>query len=96
MPAALPTAFEKPERLILSGRIVGSDGKALAGATVAVGRDQTATDADGRFALVTAMRPSHRTMWRVTWKRRTAKSFVMNSRRDGEGAWRASFSLTFA
>lgn len=70
-------AFEKAEKLVLSGRIVGADGKPLADATFAVGKDRVTTDADGRFMLVTDTRaysPS-------------------NARRDAEGTLRATIGI---
>ena len=68
----LPAAsLAAPERLILSGRITGSDGKPRAG----VSFKGATTDADGRFMLVT-------------------NGDVPGARRDSDGVWRATLSLT--
>jgi protocatechuate 3,4-dioxygenase beta subunit len=90
--AALPTV-EEPQRLVLSGRVIGPDAKPLAGATVAAGQARTATDADGRFVLVTSS--PH---YRVSYRARSTAGFVSVSDRrpDGEGSWRASIGLTLA
>jgi hypothetical protein len=66
-----------PERLILSGRIVGQDHKPLAGVTF---ENLVITDADGRFMLVT---DTH-----------CAGEYLAGARRDGDGTWRATVSLT--
>jgi protocatechuate 3,4-dioxygenase beta subunit len=87
----LPEAPDKREKLVLSGRILGADGKPLAGATVAAGRARSATDADGRFMLVTDTR-----RYRVTYRGRSAEGLVSNQRPDTDGTWRASFGLTLA
>ncbi|MEA3194370.1 MAG: hypothetical protein QOD26_2703 [Betaproteobacteria bacterium] len=70
-------AFENAEKLVLSGRIVGFDGKPLAGATFAVAKERATTDADGRFMLVTD----------------TRAYAAANARRDAEGTWRATIGL---
>jgi len=90
--AALPTV-DAPQRLVLSGRVVGPDAKPLAGATVAAGQARTATDADGRFVLVT-----NSPHYRVSYRARSTAGFVSDSDRrpDGEGSWRASIGLTLA
>jgi hypothetical protein len=82
---------EKDEKLVLSGRILGPDGKALAGATVAAGRARAATDADGRFMLITNTR-----RYRVTCNGHATEGFVSNQRRDTEGTWRSTLGLTLA
>src|SRR4051812_27753034 len=46
----------KPEKLVLSGRILRRDGKPLAGAAFAVAEQPIVTDADGRFVVVTDTR----------------------------------------
>jgi carboxypeptidase family protein len=84
-------SFAARERLVLSGRIVGPDGKPLPGATVAAGTVSAVTDADGRFMLVTTTR-----QYRVICDRRAAEGFVSNPRRDADGTWRATFGLTLA
>jgi protocatechuate 3,4-dioxygenase beta subunit len=84
-------ATERNERLILSGRVVGRDGKPLAGAIVAAGSARTLSDADGRFVLVTA-----RPHYRVSCEGRALEGFVANRRRDADGTWRATVGLTLA
>jgi hypothetical protein len=86
--AALP---KKPEQLVLSGRILGLDGKPLAGATIASGLDQAVTDADGRFLLVTTTR-----LYGVTCDGHPTEGIIANQRRDIEGTWRATCGLTLA
>ena len=71
-------AVETAERLVLSGRIVGSDGRPHAGARFAIGKGQVTTDADGRFLLVTD----------------TQAYLAANARRDAEGTWRATIGIT--
>src|SRR4051812_44516421 len=83
---------ERRQRLILSGRVLGVDGKPLRGATVTVGHDRSATDADGRFVLTTTSGKPYQ----VRFGDRTAQGFVADARRDLDGAWRASFGLTLA
>jgi protocatechuate 3,4-dioxygenase beta subunit len=70
----------KPERFVLSGRILRGDGKPLAGATLAVGGHPVVTDADGRFVVVTDTR--------------AASGFASGAQRDSEGTWRATLALT--
>jgi hypothetical protein len=82
---------EEPKKLVLSGRIVAADGKALAGAAVEAGATRAATDADGRFVLVTNSR-----RYRVSHRGRSAEGLVSNQRPDVDGTWRASFGLTLA
>jgi hypothetical protein len=88
--AALPTV-EAPQTLVLSGRVVGFDGKPLSGATVAAGQVRTATDADGRFVLVTTT-----PRYRVTYRGRSAEGMVSTPRPDTDGMGRASIGLTLA
>jgi hypothetical protein len=92
-PAALSAVVwtEEPQRLVLSGRIVGPDEKPLPGATVAAGASRAATDADGRFVLAT-----HTRRYRVTYGGRSAEGLVSNPRPDADGTWRASIGLRFA
>jgi hypothetical protein len=66
-----------PEKLVLSGRVVGTDGKPLAGAVLPVGRESIVTDADGRFVLVTD----------------TGVYRGPDLRRDAEGTWRATLGI---
>lgn len=95
--AALPTV-EAPQRLVLSGRVLGPDSKPLSGAVVAAGRARALTDADGRFVLVTNSPPHHRVSYQVSYRARSTGGFVPVSDRrpDGEGSWRASIGLTLA
>ena len=92
-PAALSAiaSREEPQRLVLSGRIVGADEKPLSGATVVAGANHARTDADGRFVLVTDTR-----RYRATYRGRSAEGFVSNQHPDADGTWRASFALTLA
>src|SRR3954453_2765063 len=88
--AALPTA-EEPQKLLLSGRVVGSDGKPLSGAFVAAGRARTLTDADGRFMPVP---PPPR--YRVPSRGRSGEGRVPSPRPGADGTGRASIGLTLA
>jgi hypothetical protein len=91
-PAALSAvSVDAPRKLVLSGRILGPDGKPLAGATVTAGRTEAATDADGRFVLTTDT-----CAYRVAFGGRSAEGSVSNHRSDADGIWRASFGLTLA
>ena len=74
---AITFASQDSEKLVLSGRITGHDGKPLAGASFAIGKDQITTDADGRFMLVTD----------------TGAYAASNARRDPEGTWRGTIGL---
>ncbi|HEY3077103.1 MAG TPA: hypothetical protein VGJ74_18185 [Burkholderiales bacterium] len=90
-PAAFCALPAQPEKLVLSGRVLGADGMPLAGVMVASGAARAETDADGRFVLVTT-----RPFYRVTCGDRAAEGFVANRRRDSEGTWRATVGLTLA
>jgi hypothetical protein len=92
-PAALSAivSSEEPQRLVLSGRVVGPDEKPLSGATVAAGATRALTDADGRFVLATDT-----ARYRVSYRGRSAEGFVSNRHADGDGTWRASIGLTLA
>src|SRR5258706_8386030 len=74
---AFTFASQDAEKLVLSGGITGRDGKPLAGASFAIGKDRVITDADGRFMLVTD----------------TAAYPASGARRDPEGTWRATVGL---
>jgi protocatechuate 3,4-dioxygenase beta subunit len=70
---AITFASQRTEKLVLSGRITRHDGKPLAGARFAIGKDRITTDADGRFMLVTdtaypasSARRDHEGTWRAT------------------------------
>ena len=85
--AALPAAQEK---LVLSGRLLGTNGQPLAGASVAADGAQATTDADGRFMLVTRTG-----IQGVTCEGHTPEGFVpLQQRRDAQGIWRATVALT--
>ena len=88
--AALPNA-DAPQRLVLSGRVLGADAKPLSGAAVAAGRARTATDADGRFVLVTTT-----PRYRVTYRARSAEGVVSNPLPGADGTRRACIGLTLA
>ena len=88
--AALPTADE-PQKLLLSGRVLGPDGKPLSGASVAAGQARAVTDADGRFMLV-ATTPRYR----VTYRGRSAEGVISNPLAGADGMGRASIGLTLA
>ena len=84
--------FQENHNLVLSGRVVGPDGKPLWGAIVTVGRQRVATDGDGRFVLrTTTGKP-----YQVSFAERSAEGLVSDARRDLHGTWRASFALTLA
>ena len=98
-------------KLILSGRILGHDGKALSGAVVELLRAHSSgdagatTDADGRFMLTTvaAERIDYRvihdgnaTPVRQLRFARVPGDHVARLQRDDEGTWRATFGLTLA
>jgi protocatechuate 3,4-dioxygenase beta subunit len=74
---AITFASQGAEKLVLSGRITGHDGKPLAGASFAIGKDPVTTDADGRFMLVTD----------------SGAYPTANARRDHQGTWRATVGL---
>ena len=78
---------------MLSGRVLGLDRKPVASATVMVGEVRVATDADGRFVLVTTTRRAERPLYRVTRDGHAAAGFVSNQRRDTDGTWRATLGL---
>ena len=88
--AVLPTVDAR-QRLVLSGRVLGPDAKPLAGAMVAAGQARTATDADGRFMLVTTT-----PRYRVTYRGRSAEGMVSNPMPGADGTGRASIGLTLA
>ena len=79
---AASTGPEKPEKLVLSGRVLRSNGKPLAGAAFEIGEHPVVTDADGRFVVVTDTR--------------AAGGNSFGARRDSEGTWRATLGLTLA
>ena len=82
VPAVCFAEAQRPERLVLSGRILRRDGKPLAGAEFAVAKQRVVTDADGRFFLVSDTG--------------AAGGIAAGARRDSEGTWRATLGLTLA
>ena len=93
--AALP-AIEAPQKLLLCGRVLGSDGRPLSGAAVVSGQARAFTDADGRFVLITTTPPHHRVSYRVTYRSRSAEGMVSNPVRGTDGTGRASIGLILA
>jgi hypothetical protein len=79
------------EKLILSGRVLGRDGKPLAGARIAAAGIQASTDADGRFVVVTDTR-----VYGLTCNGLQTEGFISNQHRDLQGAWRATVALSLA
>jgi protocatechuate 3,4-dioxygenase beta subunit len=88
--AALP-AIEAPHGLLLSGRVLGRDGKPLSGAAVVSGQARAFTDADGRFMLVTGT-----PRYRVAYRARSMEGAVSIPRPGADGMGRASIGLTLA
>jgi hypothetical protein len=84
--------------LVVSGRIVGADGKPVFGALVEVlraGSDATATtDADGRFMVMTTS--STRIRYRVSHKEHATRVEELNLAADAAGTWRGTFGLALA
>jgi len=82
-------------KLVVSGRILGADGKPVFGALVEVlraGSEATATtDADGRFVLTTTA--SNRIRYRVSHKEHATRVEEMNLSADDTGTWRGTFGL---
>jgi hypothetical protein len=81
-PAVCFATAGKPEKFVLSGRVLRPDGKPLAGAAFPVGEHRVVTDADGRFFVVTDTGETG--------------GFASSARRDSEGTWRATLGLTLA
>jgi len=82
LPAVSFATGATPEKLILSGRLLGRDGKPVAGASLSAGAARVTTDADGRFVVVTDTR--------------SAERFIANAQRDAEDTWRATVALSLA
>jgi protocatechuate 3,4-dioxygenase beta subunit len=91
--AALPNA-DAPQKLVLSGRVLGANAKPLSGATIAAGQARTATDADGRFLLVTTTPPHHRVNLRVSYRGRSTEGVISNRIPGADGVERVSIGLT--
>ena len=84
--------------LVVSGRIVGADGKPVFGALVEVlraGSDVTATtDADGRFMLTTTA--STRIRYRVSHEDHDTRVDQLSLTQDAAGIWRGTFGAALA
>ena len=101
--AAFPLIAAQPDtvptgKLIVSGRVIGADGKALAGTLIDVwhekGRVSVTTDADGRFVFDTAATARLRYRLGGTgYERELHVARDGHLARDDEGAWRATFGL---
>ena len=85
-------------QLVLSGRILGADGKPVFGALVEVlraGSEAAATtDADGRFMLTTSA--STRIRYRVSHREHEARVEQLALAPDAAGTWRGTFGLAIA
>ena len=93
------------QRLVMSGRILGADGKPLSGARVellhphsndAIGVE---TDADGRFVLDSAGVGRQSVRYRVSRKGHPTRSTPLETvqlQRDETGALRGTFGLMLA
>jgi hypothetical protein len=85
-------------QLVVSGRIVGADGKPVFGALVEVlraGTQATATtDADGRFMLATTA--STRIRYRVSHSEHATRIEELKLAADAAGTWRGTFGLALA
>jgi len=91
-------AVTQQGQLVVSGRILGADGKPVFGALVEVlrgGPDATATtDADGRFMLATTA--STRIRYRVTHQDHETRVEQMSLSQDAAGTWRGTTGLALA
>lgn len=85
-------------KLVVSGRILGADGKPVFGALVEVlraGSDATATtDADGRFMVM--MTASTRIRYRVSHDDHETRVEQLQLAQDVAGTWRGTFGLALA
>src|ERR1051326_6601479 len=103
--AALP-AIEAPQKLLLCGRVLGSDGRPLSGAAVVSGQGGGLPCAGGGVPLLP---PTPRAVadadgpfmlvtstphYRVSSRARATEGTVSNSRPDADGMGRASIGLT--
>jgi len=93
------------QRLVLSGRILGADGKPLSSARVELlhphsnGAIGAETDADGRFLLDAAAAGRQPVRYRVSRKghpTRSARLETAQLQRDETGTWRGTFGLMLA
>ena len=82
-------------KLVVSGRILGADGKPVFGALIEIlraGSEATAsTDADGRFMLTTTA--STRIRYRVSHAEHATRIEQLNLSADEAGTWRGTFGL---
>ena len=85
-------------KLVVSGRILGADGKPVFGALVEVlraGSEAAATtDADGRFMLTTTA--STRIRYRVSHAEHETRVEQLNLEADDAGTWRGTFGIALA
>jgi protocatechuate 3,4-dioxygenase beta subunit len=94
--APAPGALPAPgDQLVVSGRMLGVDGKPLAGALVESWQGSTTTDADGRFVLMANMPDTGRLRYRVSrdGQMLAARDLAVAGARDEAGVWRAAFGL---
>jgi hypothetical protein len=91
-------AVTQQGQLVVSGRILGTDGKPVFGALVEVlraGSGATATtDADGRFMVTTAA--STRIRYRVSHQDHETRVEQMRLTQDAAGTWRGTTGLALA
>ena len=95
---SLTTAVTQQGQLVVSGRVLDADGKAVIGALVEVlraGSDASATtDADGRFMLTTTA--STRIRYRVSHPDHESRVEQLQLAQDGAGTWRGTTGLALA
>ena len=95
---AVVTAASQHGQLVVSGRILGADGKPVFGALVEVlraGSEATATtDADGRFMVTTTA--STRIRYRVSHKDHDTRIDQLSLAQDAAGTWRGTFGASLA
>jgi len=110
-PLGAPAVSSFADRLVVSGRILGTDGKPLSGATVEIWpagsrqpRGEASTDADGRFFAAVPPAGHRRPQdlrYRVVHGGRGMPVQRLHfargeMQRDEAGAWRATFAATLA
>jgi protocatechuate 3,4-dioxygenase beta subunit len=110
MSATMNIAPGSGEQLVLSGRVVTRQGAPLQGATIETTRGiyaRAATDADGRFMLVTATPRAGTLSYRITHDAHGTHEGILqlthvdtarhvHAQRDDAGVWRAAFGVTLA
>ena len=93
------------QRLVMSGRILGADGKPLSGARVEILHSHSInaigveTDADGRFLLDAPAAGRQPVRYRVSRKgypMRSSRLETAQLQRDESGTWRGTVGLTLA